>query len=86
MKIANVKGMVAKGMAVVLAAGALMFAGPAKAQAQGFAVGVRVGAPMYRPAPRVEFARRQEFFRREAFVRREDWGRARRFDRPYGYR
>ena len=91
MKIANVKGMVAKGMVVVLAAGALMFASPAKAEAQGFAVGVRVGAPVYRPraygpAPFYGSGARFEFGRREAFVRHEDWARAHRFGRPYGYR
>jgi hypothetical protein len=87
MKIANVKGMVAKGMMVVLAAGALMVASPAKAEAQGFAVGVRFGAPAPYYAHRdFEFERRQEFLRREAFLRHEEWVRSHRFDRPYGYR
>ena len=47
MKIANVKGMVAKMMMVGLAAGAFMVANPATAQAQQFAVGVQVGHPAY---------------------------------------
>jgi hypothetical protein len=85
MKIANVKGMVAKAMAVGLAAGALMFAAPAKATAQGFAVGVQIGRPYY-GYDRFEFARRQEFLRREEFRRHEEWQRAHRFDRPFGYR
>jgi hypothetical protein len=84
MKIANVKGMVAKGMAVVLVAGALMFASPAKAEARRFVVGVRVGAPYYGRG--FEFERRQEFLRREAFLRHEEWVRGHRFERPYGYR
>jgi hypothetical protein len=91
MKIANVKGMVAKGMVVVLAAGALMFASPAKAEAQRFAVGVRVGAPfygprVYAPGPFYGAGARFEFERREAFVRHDEWLRAHRFGRPYGYR
>ena len=47
MKIANTKGLVTKGMMVVLAAGTVMFAGAAKAQAQQFAVGVQFGQPEY---------------------------------------
>ena len=86
MKIATVKGMVAKGMMVVLAAGALMLASPAKAEAQGFAVGVRFGhpAPVFVPAyPRYD---RFAFERREAFLRHDEWVRAHRFDRRFGYR
>jgi len=79
MKIANVKGMVAKGMMVVLAAGALMAASPAKAEVVvGFRAPVVVGA-----YPRYD---RYAFERREAFLRHEDWLRYHRFDRPYGYR
>ena len=81
MKIATVKGMVAKGMMVVLAAGALMLASPAKADAQGFAVGVRFGYP----PPPVIVRRDFGFERREAFLRHEEWVRAHRFDRPYGF-
>jgi hypothetical protein len=51
MKIANVKGMVAKLMMVGLAAGALAIASPVKAQAQRFAVGVQLGNPDYRYYP-----------------------------------
>jgi regulator of RNase E activity RraA len=47
MKIANVKGMVAKLMLTGLAAGAFMAASPATAQAQQFAVGVQFGHPAY---------------------------------------
>ena len=85
MKIANVKGMVVKGMMAVMVAGALLLAAPAKAEAQGFAVGVRVGGPYYAHR-NFEFERRQEFLRREAFLRHEEWLRAHRFERPYGYR
>jgi hypothetical protein len=79
MKIANVKGMVAKGMMVVLAAGALMVASPAKAEAQQFAVGVQLGTPYY-GRPGFEFERRREF------LRHEEWVRAHRFYGRYGYR
>jgi len=81
MTIANVKGMVAKGMMAVLAAGALMVASPAKADAQGFAVGVRFGHPIYGPP----FVARDrfEFDRREAFLRHEEWVRDHRFYGPY---
>jgi hypothetical protein len=85
MKIANVKGMVAKGMMVILAAGALIVASPATASAERFAIGVQVGtpyfgAPYYGPRDRFEFERRQEF------LRHEEWLRMHRFARPYGYR
>ena len=85
MTIANLKGMVAKGMMAAMVAGALMVAAPAKAEAQGFAVGVRVGGPYYAHRD-FAFERRQEFLRREAFLRHEEWLRAHRFERPYGYR
>jgi hypothetical protein len=84
MKIANVKGMVAKGMMLALAAGALMVASPSKAEAQRFVVGVRVGAPYY--APRHDRYDRFEFERRQAEIRHEEWLRAHRFDHNYGYR
>ena len=76
MKIANVKSIVAKGMLAVLAAGVLMVASPAKANAEQFAVGVAVGYP-HRDFGRYEFMRRQEFLRHEEFVR------VHRFDRRY---
>jgi hypothetical protein len=85
MTIANVKGMVAKVMLAGLAAGALLAIAPAKAEAQGFGVGVRFGypAPVFVSAyPRRDFA----FERREAFLRHEEWERAHRFDRRFGYR
>jgi len=86
MKIASVKGVVARGMMVALAAGALALASPAKAEAQGIAVGVQFGNPYYARRDGYEFARRQEFLRREAFFRHQEWERTHRFDRPYGYR
>jgi hypothetical protein len=79
MKIANVKSMVAKGMLAALAAGVLMVAIPAKANAEQFAVGVTVGYP-HRDFDRYEFVRRQEFLRHEEFLRMH------RFDRRYGWR
>jgi hypothetical protein len=80
MKIAN--GMVAKAMVLGLAAGALMFATPAKATAQGFAVGVQVGRPYY-GYDRFEVERSREFLRRGEFRRHEEWDRVQRFDRRY---
>jgi hypothetical protein len=47
MKITNIKAMVAKGVTVGLLAGAFVLTAPAKADAQQFAVGVRVGNPGY---------------------------------------
>jgi hypothetical protein len=78
MKIANAKGLVAKGMMLALAAGALTIAVPAKAEAQRFAVGVRVGGPYYAPA-----YDRPAWDRHEAFVRQEEWIRFHRFHRDY---
>ncbi|SNS23506.1 hypothetical protein SAMN05421770_101104 [Granulicella rosea] len=46
MTITNVKAMVAKVLTVGVLAGAVVMAAPAKAEAQGFAVGVRFGAPV----------------------------------------
>ena len=95
MKIPNVKAMVAKGLTIGMVAGALMLAGPAKAQAQAFGVGVQFGGPHfgyagpgfvgpgYGPA---FYARRgwerEEFARRQAFLRHEEW--AHRFGPPVG--
>ena len=84
MNIANVKGMIAKGMMAAMVAGALMVAAPTKAEAQGFAVGVQFGGPRYARRD-FEFERRQEFLRREAFLRHEEWLRAHRFERERGY-
>lgn len=47
MKLANVKSMVAKGVTVALLTGAFAMVAPVKAEAQQFAVGVRVGYPPY---------------------------------------
>jgi hypothetical protein len=74
--------MVAKVMTVGMLAGAFVLAAPAKAEAQGFAVGVEVGYPHY------DYARRDryEFERREAFVRHQEWVRAHEYRGRYGYR
>ena len=96
MKSANVKGLVAKTMIIALAAGTLMFAGAAKAEAQQFAVGVQFGHPVY-GYDRDDYARRQAYIeherweaehreayaRQQAYVqheRQEQWERAHRFD------
>jgi hypothetical protein len=87
MKFANVKAMVAKSMILAVAAGALIIASPAKADAQRIVVGVYAANPYYAPRyDRYEFARHEEFARREALLRHEEWVRAHRFDHPYGYR
>ena len=84
MKLASVKGMVAKGMILAVAAGALAVASSTKAEAQRFVVGVRVGDPYY--APRYYGYDRYERARHEEFLRHEEWVRAHRFDYRYGYR
>jgi hypothetical protein len=86
MTIAKVKRMVAKGMLAVVAAGALMMAAPAQADAQ-VAVGLRFGYPVPAPVAVPVYPRydRFAFARREAFLRHEEWVRAHRFDRPYGF-
>ncbi len=77
MKITNVKAMVIKGVTVSLLAGAFAMAAPAKAQAEQFAVGVRVGAPYYGYYGPDYYARlRIEQERR----RHEEWVRAHQFD------
>ena len=89
--VARIRRMVAKAMLAGMAAGAIMLASPAKAQAQEFVVGVRAGGPFYGERRfeferRQEFLRREEFARREAFLRHEEWLRAQRFHGSYGYR
>jgi hypothetical protein len=85
MTIANVKGIVAKGMMTGLAAAAFMAASPATAQAQHFAVGVQIGQPAYAPvyvSDRDDYRRREEFrerevreeyARRQAYLQHERW-------------
>jgi hypothetical protein len=86
MKITNVKTLAAKAMMVALAAGALMFSGARKAQAQQFAVGVQLGHPAYvvdhdgyrdgYRYDRDDYRRHEEFRereQREAFERRQAW-------------
>jgi hypothetical protein len=97
MKLTHVKAMVAKGMTVGLLAGAFMLAAPAKAHAQGFAVGIQVGNPSYdygrrdyyeriryEQERRAAFLRQQEWERRQAFLRHEAWERQQAYGR-YGY-
>jgi hypothetical protein len=96
MKIANAKSVVAKliatSMLTGVAAATLMIANPAKAQAQNFAVGVRVGDPGYAQRGRIvverrpEVLRREEFARRQEFLRHQEWERSHHFDRRDGYR
>ena len=66
MKSANVKGFVAKTMMITLAAGTLMLAGAAQAQAQQFAVGVQFGHPAYGYD-------RDDYARGQAFIQHERW-------------
>jgi hypothetical protein len=80
MTITNVKAMVVKGVAVGLLAGAFALAAPAKAEAQQFAVGVRVGYPHY---DHYDYARR-DFYERQRIEqerRHEEWVRAHERDR-----
>ena len=92
MKVTNVRAMVAKLLAVGFLAGAFALVAPVKAEAQGFAVGVRVGYPRYdyvrrdyydhlrfEGARRAAFIRQQEWDRRQAFLRHEAWERHQRF-------
>jgi guanyl-specific ribonuclease Sa len=90
--IGRIRSIVAKATLAGVAAGALMIAGPGKAQAQEVVFGARAGGPFYARRDgfeferRQEFLRRQEFERREAFLRHEEWLRAQRFHRGFGYR
>jgi hypothetical protein len=80
MKVMNVKAMVAKGMTVGLLVGAFALAAPVKAEAQGFAVGVRVGYPQYGYAHRDYYDHlRFEQERRAAFIRQQEWERRQAF-------
>jgi hypothetical protein len=88
MKIANVKALVTKTLVAAVAAGAFLFAAPAKSQAQVF-VGLRFGhpAPVYvAPAPAYYAPAPYGYARRDAWIRHQEWERAHRFERPYGYR
>lgn len=93
----HVKAMVAKVMTVGLLAGAFAMAAPAKAQAQGFSVGVRFGQPVYQGYDdrrgyweherfererREAYARQVAFERQQEFLRHEAWERQQRF---YGH-
>lgn len=92
---ANGKGLAVKGILGAVAMGAMLFAGTAKAQAQGFAVGVQFGGPAYSPqttyygapgyyerdARRDALLRHEAEERREAFIRHEQWEHRRDFDR-----
>jgi hypothetical protein len=74
MKIATVKAMVAKVLAVGVLAGAVVIAAPTKAQAQEVFVGV--GGP-YARHNFYERERIEAFRRHEAFVRAEEFRRFR---------
>ena len=95
MKLANAKSWVTKATMLALAAGSLMFAGAAKAQAQQFSAGVQIGQPIYhydrddRRFDRDDYRwrvedrereQREEFARRQAYLRHEQWERQHRFD------
>jgi len=88
MKLANVKGMVAKVLTVGFLAGAVVMFAPTKAQAQEVIVGV--GGPYARhnfyERERIEaFRRHEEFERRREFFRHEEFRRFHhdRFERGY---
>jgi hypothetical protein len=90
MKATQMKSMITKMMTAGLLAGALLFAGPKKADAQQFSIGVQFGTPAYgygyTAYPdyyarrsyyehlRVEQARRAEIERQE-WLRRQAWAR-----------
>jgi hypothetical protein len=84
--------MIAKGVTVGLLAGAFALAGPAKAQAQQWGVGVQFGSPYAAPYygdPRDYYAReRYEAYRRQqAWAQHEAWERQQAYSRyAYGYR
>jgi hypothetical protein len=94
---ATLKSMVAKVMTAGLLAGAFLFAGPKKAEAAQFRVGVVVGpqpvivAPRYYPRRarydrlRAEEIRRAEIARREAWIRHQQWLHHRFGPDPYRY-
>jgi hypothetical protein len=77
MKTANAKGLAVKGMLGAVAMGAIFFAGAAKAQAQGFAVGVQFGEPAYygQTYPQAAYYGAPGYYdgdgRRDAFIRHE---------------
>jgi hypothetical protein len=85
MKATQMKVLIAKVMSVGVVAGALALAGPAKAEAQSWSVGVQFGAPAYGyAAPAYGYAApaygpdyyarlRYERERRAAFERRQAW-------------
>jgi hypothetical protein len=79
MKITNVKAMVAKGVTVALLAGAFAMVAPVKAEAQQFAIGVRVGYPVYaRGYYGPDYYARQRF---EQERRHAEWVRAHEYAR-----
>jgi hypothetical protein len=85
MKLANIKAVVAKVLAVGVLAGAVVLAAPTKAQAQEVVVGI--GGP-YARHDFYERERIEAFRRHEAFVRAEEFRRFRhdRFERDRFYR
>ena len=100
MKFASAKALAAKLSIATFAAGALLFAGTASAQAQQWGVAVQYGAPAYvvdrddyyrgRAAHEYwerERARREfaERERREEFLRRQAWLRHEQWDREHRF-
>jgi hypothetical protein len=83
-KITTLKGLAAKAVLAAMAAGAFLVASPAKAEAQGFAVGARVGSPSSDRRETFEFERRRAVLRHEQFERREALLRRERFERFHG--
>jgi hypothetical protein len=91
MKLTNLKAMVAKAMTVGMLAGALVLASQAKAQAQGFGVGVQIGYPPYGYSRdyyerlRCERERREAFLRQQAWERQQAWQRHEAWERHEGW-
>jgi hypothetical protein len=87
MKIATVKTLAAKFAVTSLAAGAFLFASPAKSQAQRFSAGVRIGnagyiavdngyrydGDRYRDHEYREHEQREAFARRQAYLAHQRW-------------
>jgi len=100
MNTGTIKSFAAKLSLTVLAAGALLFAGAAPAQAQQWGVGIHVGAPAYvvdRDVYYRDYAARRFYARqraereayerrqREEFLRREAWLRHERWEREHRF-
>ena len=100
MKATQMKSMIAKVMTAGLLAGAVMFAGAKKAEAQQFSIGVQIGRPVVYPGYyaqrgydhgyyerlRCEQERREAIARQEAWQRQQAWMRHEQRERYDGYR